>query len=83
VTIEPEFSLDQPRQINHLAPDGLSAKDSHEIPRPAMFSIRICLRIHRSLTDIRPYLAADGAQYPTMTWCSQWNSQVQQLNVSS
>jgi len=27
VTIEPEFSLDQPRQINHLAPDGVLAKD--------------------------------------------------------
>jgi hypothetical protein len=23
VTIEPEFSLDQPRQINHLTPDGV------------------------------------------------------------
>jgi len=28
VTIEPEFSLDQPRQINHLAADGVLAKDS-------------------------------------------------------
>jgi len=28
VTIEPEFSLDQPRQINHLTPDGVLAKDS-------------------------------------------------------
>jgi hypothetical protein len=27
VTIEAEFSLDQPRQINHLAPDGVLAKD--------------------------------------------------------
>jgi CheY-like chemotaxis protein len=27
VTIEPEFSLDQPRQINHLAADGVLAKD--------------------------------------------------------
>jgi hypothetical protein len=28
VTIEPEFSLDQPSQINHLVPDGVLAKDS-------------------------------------------------------
>ena len=27
MTIEPEFSLDQPSQINHLAPDGVLAKD--------------------------------------------------------
>src|SRR5437660_2704233 len=27
VTIEPEFSLDQPSQINHLVPDGFLAKD--------------------------------------------------------
>src|SRR3989442_10527225 len=26
-TIKPKFSLDQPRQINHLAPDGVLAKD--------------------------------------------------------
>ncbi len=35
MTIEPELSLDQPRQINHLAPDGVLAKDS---PRPESFS---------------------------------------------
>jgi len=35
VTIEPELSLDQPRQINPLAPDGVLAKDS---PRPESFS---------------------------------------------
>jgi hypothetical protein len=29
VTIEAEFSLDQPRQINHLAPGGVLAKDTH------------------------------------------------------
>ncbi len=28
MTIEPEFSLDQARQINHLAADGVLAKDS-------------------------------------------------------
>ena len=28
MTIEPEFSLDQPRRINHLTPDGVLAKDS-------------------------------------------------------
>jgi hypothetical protein len=27
VTIEPEFSLDQPSQINPLVPDGVLAKD--------------------------------------------------------
>ena len=27
MTIKPEFSLDQPRQINYLAPDGVLAKD--------------------------------------------------------
>jgi hypothetical protein len=32
------------------------------------FSIRICLRIHRSLTDIRPYLAGRA------THCSVWLS---------
>jgi hypothetical protein len=26
VIIEPRFSLDQPRQINHVAPDGILAK---------------------------------------------------------
>ena len=27
MTIEPEFSLDQPSQINHLVPDGVLVKD--------------------------------------------------------
>jgi ATP-binding cassette, subfamily B, multidrug efflux pump len=30
VTIEPEFSLDQPSQINHLVPDGVLAKDRYQ-----------------------------------------------------
>jgi hypothetical protein len=30
VTIEPKVSRDQPRQINHLAPDGILAKDSDD-----------------------------------------------------
>ena len=31
MTIEPEFSLDQPRQINHLVPDRVLAKDNPAI----------------------------------------------------
>jgi hypothetical protein len=31
VTIEPKVSLHQPRQINHLAPDGILAKDRQQV----------------------------------------------------
>ena len=31
VTIAPKFSLDQARQINHLAPGGVLAKDSYDL----------------------------------------------------
>ena len=51
MTIEPEFSLDQPSQINHLVPDGVLAKDSFAL-RPEDIDFKNqTLRVDRAATD--------------------------------
>ena len=61
MTIEPELSLDQPRQINSLAPDGVLAKDS---PRPESFSDLVTPR-HLGRGRGTPTIRAGGGLSPT------------------
>jgi len=48
MTIEPEFSLDQPRQINYLVPDRVLAKDRRGLRAASVVaSLGVGLRVWR------------------------------------
>ena len=46
MTIEPKFSLDQPHQINHLAPDGVLVKDRAGVERVFILQLMVAERSH-------------------------------------
>jgi len=62
VTIEPKVSLHQPRQINHLAPDGILAKDRFNWKEMAQFvggvAIVALLQVGLLFPDTRDFIGS-------------------------
>ena len=57
MTIEPEFSLDQPSQINHLVPDGVLAKDRRSRSRWSrrrIIELGLCPDQSRQINHLQP-----------------------------